>query len=121
MILAGGSFSDSHYSAARAIKDHIDRSFDRPCDQRVDRHGKEGGQFQNHAAGGRCCGHAFKGEQEQVGKPIDQGDDRTFGIGSDQLKSDAQRDHGFKDPKYQPDQLSGFKCEDALFPAWFSL
>ena len=40
MALAGAGFSNCHHRTARAVKDHPDYSFDRPCDQGIDRHGK---------------------------------------------------------------------------------
>jgi hypothetical protein len=56
-----------------------------------------------------------------MGKPVDQGNDWALGIGADQLKSDAKRDHSFEDPEQQPDQLGEFKSKDALFASGFAL
>ena len=121
MALTGGSLSGADYRSTRAVKEHPNHSFHSPCDQGIDHHGKEGGEFQYHAASSWCGSHAFKGEQEKGRKPIDQGHNRAPGVGADQFESDAERNEGFEDAQEQPDQLGNLKSEDALFAFRFLL
>ena len=121
MVFAGRSLGNGHNWATRTVKDQPDHSFYSPGDQTIDQHCEQGREFKYHVPSCGRTDQPFKGEEEQVSKPIDQGYDRTVGIGADQHQPDAQRDQGFKDPEQQPDQLRGFKSEDALFPLRLAL
>lgn len=121
MALAGRSLRGAHNRAARAVEDQPDYSFRSPSEQGIDQHCEHGREFEHHVASRWRADQSGKGEQKQVGEPIDQGNDRAIGIGPDQHQSDAQRNQGLEDAEQQPDQLSGLKSEDALFAFRFSL
>ena len=121
MVLAGRGLGGGHSRPIRAVEDQPDYSFYSPRDQAIDHHCEHGREFEYHAAGRWRTDQSGKWEQEQVGKPIDQGNDRAIGIGPNQLQSDAKRNERLKDAEQQPDQLCGFKSKDALFAFRVSL
>ena len=114
-MLAGRGSSGADHGSIRAVKDQPDYSFYNPRDQAIDQHCEHGRKFEHQIAGRRRADQPGKGEQEQVGKPIDQGDYRAIRIGTHQFQSDAKRDERLEDAEQQPDQLSGLKSKDTLF------
>ena len=114
-MLAGRGLSGADHRPMRAVKDQPDYSFYNPGDQAIDQHGEHGREFEHHVAGRWRTDQPGKGEQEQVGKPIDQGDYQAARIGTDQFQPDAKRYKCLEDAKQQPDQLSGLKSKDTLF------
>ena len=97
MVLAGRGLGGAYHRPARAVKDQPDCSFHSPCDQGIDHHCEHGREFKYHAAGCRRADHTGKGEEEQVGKPIDQGNYRAIRISPYQLQAYAKRNEDFED------------------------
>ena len=87
------------YRSARSVEDQPDGSLHSPGDQGIDEHCKHGGEFKYHAAICWRANQSGKGEQEQGGKSVDQGDDWAIGIGTDEFQAYAQQNERLEDSK----------------------
>jgi hypothetical protein len=121
MMLAGRGLGSANYRPTRAVKDQPDCSIHSKRDQAVYHDGEHGRYFKHHVAYCRRADQSGKGEQEQVGNPVNQGNDRAAGIGADKHQRDAKGNEHLDYPEHQPDQLNGLKRKNALVASRFLL
>jgi hypothetical protein len=109
MVLASRGLGGAHYRSTRAVKDQPDCPFHSKRNQAIYHDREHGRYFKHHFAYARRSNQSVKGEQEQVGDPVDQGNYRTAWIGTNEHQCYAKHNEHLDYPEQQPDQLGGFK------------